>query len=56
MSSLVRRWQRKRLRALPDYEAAPQQYRPLRDGGYMVLHATKGWRRVSGKRVRAGFA
>lgn len=53
MSSLSRRIQRKYQRSLPDYEPAPQPFRMLADGGYETLHPTRGWKRFSGKRLRA---
>ena len=31
----------------------PQPTIFLEDGGYKTLHPTKGWRKVSGKRVKA---
>lgn len=37
-------------------ERASQQFQQHEDGvGYDVYHATKGWRRISGKRVAAQF-
>lgn len=54
MSSLIRRIERKWAKSRADYEPRPQQYKMLRDGGYLVLHPTKGWRRVCGARLRAG--
>ena len=45
---------RNKKRADPDYEPPAQRARPLPDGGYMVLHPTKGWRRVCAARVSAG--
>lgn len=52
MSSLVRRMQRKWKRALAEYEPNPQPTVHTEDGGYITLHPTKGWQKVSGKRVR----
>jgi hypothetical protein len=38
----------------PDYQPPAQKFRFHADGeGYDVYHPTKGWLRVSGKRVRA---
>ena len=50
MSSMLRRIQRK---AAFKTEAAPWQFRPLPDGGYVALHPTRGWKRFSGKRLAA---
>jgi hypothetical protein len=38
--------------------SAPQRFMLLPNGGYCTLHATKGWRTVSPKRLRffPGFA
>lgn len=44
---------RNKKRADPDYEPSAQRARALPDGGYMVLHPTKGWRRVCAARVVA---
>jgi hypothetical protein len=53
VSSLTRRIIRNRLRKLEDYKPSPQPLTSLSDGGYKTLHPTKGWVKVSGKRVRA---
>lgn len=53
MSSLVRRIQRKFARDNGLYKGKPQPVVNLPDGGYKTLHPTKGWMKVSGKRVRA---
>lgn len=53
MTSFVSRIRRRKIRSHPDYERPAQQYRYNPDGGYSVLHPTKGWRRVSGKRLVA---
>ena len=45
---------RRRKRAHPDFEPAEQQARTLSDGSMKVLHPTKGYRRVSEARLRAG--
>jgi len=52
MSSFPRRWQRKRLRNAADYKPAEPIVCLHKDGGYSVLHPTKGWRRVSALRAR----
>lgn len=41
----------KHYRRLPR-AAASQQFQMLPNGGYQTLHATKGWRTVSPKRLR----
>ena len=43
----------RRRKVKPVDERPAQQYRDNPDGGYSVLHPTKGWRRVSGKRLIA---
>lgn len=53
MSSFPRRLQRKRLRQSADYAPKAQLTIVHKDGGYSTLHPTKGWVRVSGKRVAA---
>jgi hypothetical protein len=54
MTSFTSRLARRFKRSQPDYQSPEQQYRLHVDGeGYDVYHPTKGWRRVSGKRVRA---
>lgn len=53
MSSYLRRLERKFKREQPGYESPAQQYRAMPDGGYAVLHPTKGWRSVSPRRLRA---
>jgi hypothetical protein len=55
VSSLLRRLQRARQRRNGTFEAPPQPYFTLRDGGYCTLRPTKGWIRISGKRVRAQY-
>ena len=55
MSSFVRNLQRKRNRAKPEYVARDQVTVDLPDGGYMTLHPTKGWMKVSAKRLRGQF-
>ena len=52
MPSLTRRMQRKTARLNGNYEGTPQPVVKLRDGGYRTLHPTKGWLKVSGKRVK----
>lgn len=52
MPSLVRRMQRKTARLNGTYEKKPQPVVNLSDGGYRTLHPTKGWIKVSGKRVK----
>lgn len=56
MSSLIRRQQRKAARVKAGYEAKPQPVSIERDGGYVTIRYTKGYRRVSGRRVRAQLA
>ena len=51
MSSLTRRMQRKPLRGRADYERSPEPVKMLPGGGYLVLHATRGWRRVCAARA-----
>lgn len=54
MSSYPRRLQRKFLRTKGDYEGALQQSKPIeKNGGYMVLTATKGWKVFNGSRMIA---
>lgn len=36
-------------------QSKTQTYIQHRDGGYSVLHPTRGWRMVSGRRVAAQF-
>lgn len=51
--SIARQFRRSAARKLgKEWEGAPQPYRSLPDGGYRVLHPTKGWKRVCGKRAR----
>lgn len=45
---------RRRKRAHPDFEPAEQVSRDMPDGSLLVLHPTKGFRRVSEARLRAG--
>lgn len=53
MTSFTSRIRRRKIRSHSDYEKSAQEYRDNPDGGYSVLHPTKGWRRVSGKRLVA---
>lgn len=53
MSSALRNMQRRVLRAKPDYEQADQPTATLRDGGYVTLRPTKGFRRITGARLFA---
>lgn len=53
MSSLTRRIQRKQARNNGSYAKKPQLTVALEDGGYITLHPTQGWMKVSGKRVAA---
>ncbi|QDP53752.1 MAG: hypothetical protein GOVbin7759_39 [Prokaryotic dsDNA virus sp.] len=53
MSSYPRNLQRRAVRALPDYEPSTRPHVDLPDGGYAVLHPTKGWRAVSARRITA---
>lgn len=52
MSSLIRRIERKVARLNGGYEKKPQPTVLLPDGGYKTLHPTKGWMKVSGKRLK----
>lgn len=45
---------RRRKRAHPDFEPAEQVSREMPDGSLMVLHPTKGYRKVSAARLAAG--
>lgn len=45
---------RRKRRAHPDFEPAEQQARTLPDGSMIVLHPTKGPRRVSARRLAVG--
>lgn len=57
MSSFIRRMGKRIARRnmsrdeLAELKNKPQQMRSNPDGGYDVLHPTRGWRTVSGKRV-----
>jgi hypothetical protein len=54
MSSMLRNLQRKIERRSPDRARVEQPYRQHADGtGYDVYHPTRGWRRISAKRVAA---
>jgi hypothetical protein len=51
---MLRNLQRKIARRVRDPERKPQPFRLHTDGiGYDVYHPTRGWRRVSAKRVLA---
>lgn len=52
MSSLLRRIQRKAQRKRAGYEPNPQ-YTEVHETGYLTLHPTKGWKRLSYARVAA---
>lgn len=52
MSSLLRRMQRKVLRSKPDYQSKPQITR-VEDDAYWTLRPTKGWVRISYRRLNA---
>lgn len=52
MSSIARRMKRNLKKQLGTLEPAVQQYQDTPDGGRAVLHATKGWRKVSPKRLK----
>lgn len=51
MSSFLRTLQRRQLRKSTDYETPTQLAQPQPDGGYRVLHPTRGWKTVCGKRA-----
>lgn len=53
MSSLPRRIARKRKRLTGDWPARERPFRSEGEGGYSTLHPTKGWMRVSAKRLFA---
>lgn len=55
MSSLLRRQTRKIKRTAGSFELKERQHRTLPDGGYAVVHPTKGWRTFSAPRLRAQF-
>lgn len=50
MSSFTRRMQRRKLRAAADYEPRPQ-VTIVKYDGYITLHPTRGWRRVSQRQI-----
>lgn len=52
MSNFVRRMQRKSLRMKSDYEA-PAQPTVVTEAGYFTLRPTKGWVRISNRRLAA---
>ena len=56
MSSYLRRLQRKAARVRGDYEPAERPFVLLPDGGYQVLHPTRGWHTFSKRRLDAGAA
>lgn len=51
MTSIARQIRRRTTKAP---SGKPQPYIALPDGGYMALHPTRGWRRFSAARLRAG--
>lgn len=51
MSSIARRIQKKQSRNRGSYQGTPQPVIAQPDGGYKTLHPTRGWMKVSGKRV-----
>lgn len=53
MSSLIRNIARKAARNSSNYEPKPQKTVAHIDGGYSVLHPTRGWQRFSARRLRA---
>lgn len=56
MSSLIRRWQRKRLRDAKTYVGPKPRFEMHPDNaGYDAWHPTKGRRRFSAARLRAQF-
>ncbi len=54
MSSFIRNLQRKIKRNHPDYEPAPQPT-IIEGDGYQTLRSTKGWIRISNRRLAAQF-
>jgi hypothetical protein len=53
MSSMIRRMQKRWLKARKAWPPSPQAVRYHTDGvGYDVRHPTKGWKRVCAARVR----
>jgi hypothetical protein len=58
MSSLPRRMARKVSRKSAEHQASPELYREANrpnSEGYEVCHRTKGYRRFSAYRLRAGY-
>ena len=53
MSSLTRRMQRNYRRRNGTWESPDRLAFAIEDGGYLVLLPTKGWMRMTGKRLRA---
>ena len=53
MSSFIRNIQRKIVRTQPDYESSPQPTVAHDDGSYVTLRATRGWIRMSARRLAA---
>lgn len=51
MSSLVRRIEKKLLKKRKEWPEWVQPVKNLPCGGYITLHPTNGYRKVSGKRV-----
>lgn len=53
MSSLARKIARGRFKPGYTREPAERKFEMLPDGGYRVLHPTKGWRAFTARRVQA---